>query len=716
MDININDIINDIYAFCDPFTDPKVKGLAGKKRVDIIRNARNLSFDIDTTSGRISSRHRRGEFSNIKSLLASQEFADIKRFAETQKRLFERTTQSPTIPSDITLNGKRVSAQSLANSLETHNEKVSLTLLDGPAGVGKTFQIRQLAKFQCEKCVSDSSTPPVLHISSGGRRLSNFKDVLAATTQDMAACFNGKQVPILVRHGLLIAAVDGFDELVDADGYEDSWKALKDFIEEVRQGGLILLAARDTFLDEQELLSRIEVSREHITLSMGHIHPVNIEDAIKFLSNSPQWSKEDIESDITSDILFEGSYALRPFFLNLLREAKGWNDIEEQGFRTYLVKNLLAREATIISKGIKDTDHATISSALINLFQEIALEMAERENNLIEIEHLSFLMGFCLEGLANDATIKKLTHKSGSTALLEVSEEKEKRKFPHTEVQYYFLGKALLELLSKRTIPNILRRTILSSEHLDVFSEVISSEKNASEAIKYLYSSLNSDNSNDSLPTNAGAIVILAFSLDLIERIDYIRTNDATFAGGSPTGIIHDAEISRLDICGADISGVTFEKVNIGTLVVDDLTKFGNSLPDFQALDIRGSDPQTIRSKEAILQFIDNHKSINTNDTTKDHPAIKLLERIVRKLLRFGYLRDSEDDERVLLLKDTYWPIIKEVLQKHERLEIKEGKAMHGRPAPLIRIKNLMPLLDADNESTKLIFQDIIFASINIKK
>lgn len=711
--MNTSQAIEDIKLFCDPFTDISQKPVAGKKRIIIVRNGRELTFDIDVETGRISAKHKKAEYKDIKTLIASSEFADIKRFAETQKRFFSQVKEKPIIESEISFGGNDILARDLDSSIKITDGKVTLVLLDGPAGVGKTFQITELAKAQYKKFLSDNNSPPVIIISSSGRRLSNFKDVLAATTQEMGASFTGAHVPMLVRHGLLIAAIDGFDELVDADGYEDSWRALKDFIEEIGSSGKVILAARDTFLDEQELITRISTENQDvIDLKLAHIKLATIDTAIKYLSNS-KWKPTDLAQEITTDIFSNNSYALRPFFLSVLRDAGGWSNVNSEGFRAFLVNSLIDRESKILSKTFGTLKSEDVGPSLNALFEEVSLEMAARENNLIEIDHLAFLTDYCFTDLLDENSRRKLTHKAGSISLLETSDIKDKRKFPHTEVQYYFLGNALVTQLSKKTIPSVLRRTILSAEHLEVFAEVFTrSEQIAKRATDFLYATINGDSSNDGLASNGGAMVLLSFAMGLLERIDYLIVNDATFAGGSPTGALQDVTISRLDVCGSDISNVTFEKVKIGTLVVNEFTLFGRSVPSLDALEIRSENSRTERDPGAIEAFIHDHVGHADTAKLREHPAVYLLEKVARRSVRYCYLRDGDDDEGSFMLRDENWPLVKKVLLDHGRMEVKKGKPMHGRPAALMRIKRPIELLDFKSAETLSVIDQLITDTI----
>lgn len=701
----------DVIAFADPFTEFKVKRVQGKSRIDLVRNGRNVTYEIHPETGAISAKHRERTYPSMKSLLASDELANISKFAETQRRLFDKKPTGPVIPSTIKLAGEVVSTSDLADRVRGDSTKTALLLVDGPAGVGKTFQVEQIARAQAGKCAHGAVAAPLLHITSQGRRLSNFRDVLAATTQDMGAAFGARQVPILVRHGLLVAAIDGFDELVDADGYEDAWLALKEFIDDVGSGGTIILAARDTFVEEQELLKRIERADGSVDLKIGHIQSIHPSDATQWLSKACSWKAVDIDSPVTADILYEGSYALRPFFLKSLGEAGGWAAVVDAGPRTFLADSLIRRESILIAKQLGGITATDVAPALTALFQEISLEMAARETDSVEVDHLAFLTQYCFEHLLDEKAIRKLAHKAGSFALLEATLTKDRRKFTHTELQYYFLGGALLKSLEARSIPMVLRRSALGGEHLEVFAEVFANnESKARKASDFLYATVGNDISADSLGTNGGAILILAFSLGLIDRLDYISVVDSIFAGDAPEGEFAESDVSRLDISGANVSRVNFLNVNVGTLVVSKSTTFGKSIPKLEALEIRSENGAVIeREPEKIGEFISAHTFSDKLTAYTNSSAITLLERVARRAIRYYYLRQNgDDDEGSFLLKDEHWPNVKLVLERNGRIEVKKGRPMHGRPSPLLRLVNPMGLLDYSDQETQQILDELL--------
>lgn len=709
--LNIDEVVNDICAFMDPFTEPKKRLTKTSTQIELIRNGRKVVYDISLDGKMIAAKHRDRSFSSIASLIASDEFANISRFAETQLRSFKDKNKTPPIKTEINFGNKRINSDYLADCLVNTNECTNLILLDGPAGVGKTYHIEHLAQRQAAKVLSGHIAPVVLHVSSRGRRLSNLGDVLAATTQDYAAGFGARQVPILVRHGLLVSAIDGFDELVDADGYEDSWSALREFIRDIKRSGTVILAARDTFVEEQELLKRIESANNTVNLSMAHIQPVTPTAAKEWLSQAPKWKPTEVNSETTDQILTEGSYALRPFFLRILLEAGKWDKVLDTGPRSFLVNQYIEREAKLIARQISNITPEAITPAVVSLLQEIALEMTTREVDTIETDHLAFLARYCFEGLLDEQSIRKLMHKAGSFALLEQSNQQGHRRFLHSEIMHYFLGGALVSALNAKSVPSVLRRAAIGAEHSEVFSEVFAqNEVIAKNAVNYLSSAISSESSMDRLQNNGGTILTLAFSVGLLERLDYLEVVDASMVGGTPDGEVFSSNYGRLDVCGADLSHVTFTDVTINTLVVDGTSKFGPSRPTITQIEIRSQNPPRVeRDPFEILQFIDNHAISSNNAEYLRNDFVKLLDRVARRAIRYFYLREhGDDDEGSILLKDQHWPSVKAVLLSHQRIDLVTKKAMHGRPSPLIRVKNPKELLDWANPETITILNDLL--------
>jgi hypothetical protein len=335
------------------------------------------------------------------------------------------------------------------------------------------------------------------------------------------------------------------------------------------------------------------------------------------------------------------------------------------------------------------------------LLEEVAIEMVSREVDYVEIEHLSFLTQFCFDGVVDDTSIRKLMHKSGSLALLELSHDKGTRRFPHSEIQHYFLGSSLLKSLYNGVVPSFLRRHVLTSEEIEVFQEIFATDGlRAKRAAEVCVSLLAAEVSSDALASNLSALMILELALGNVERLDFAETIEATFSGETPAGVISNSRVNRLDACGADLSQLTFDSVTVGALIVDDSTAFGSSTPEIGVLEIRSATgDEIVRDRARILEWI--QKRAQTDSGSDDSPSVRLLEKVARRAVRHFYLRTAGDeDEGSVLLADPLWPSVFKVLSNHSRVEVLRSKSMHGRPSPLIRVKNPIALLDRKDKQT----------------
>jgi len=119
--MDITQALEDLKLFCDPFTEIKQKPVAGKKRILLTRNGKELTFDIDVETGKISAKHRPAAYPSIRTLLASADFADIKRFAETQQRYFSQIKEKTVIDSEISYAGTSIPAHELADNSKQSN-------------------------------------------------------------------------------------------------------------------------------------------------------------------------------------------------------------------------------------------------------------------------------------------------------------------------------------------------------------------------------------------------------------------------------------------------------------------------------------------------------------------------------------------------------------------------------------------------------------------
>src|SRR5947209_3382506 len=82
------------------------------------------------------------------------------------------------------------------------------------AGSGKTRVLQELVKEQAQLYQRGQTDRLYLYINAQGRALARFNEALATELQDLRAAVTYHAVSALVRLGILVPVIDGFDELL----------------------------------------------------------------------------------------------------------------------------------------------------------------------------------------------------------------------------------------------------------------------------------------------------------------------------------------------------------------------------------------------------------------------------------------------------------------------------------------------------------------------
>ena len=700
---------NTLKSIFAPFSDPKTNISTTQSgnyiSFKIIRNGEELKYLLDRTTGKVTSRYNKSKaYISIDSLLASPEFANIRMMAINQKRILCDLDKEPFLEPNLSIepsrhegDGYNVFFDLLRNFT---NDRVQICLIDGPAGIGKTRLLEYLTYQRSCGYMKGSDLPPILYVTSRGRRLSNFYDALASATQIIRANFTFDQVPILVQRGLINIAIDGFDELVDADGYKDAWFTLRDFLGELGNRGLCLLAGRDTFFEQQDFFDRLSLSSEKLDLIQVHLVPISSGDAKQWLIKHG-WDQTDIDSDYTDYVLEPESYTLRPYFLSILARIKnGWQDVIDGGSpRNFLINQFLKRETEIVFEKI-DISEASASEGLKRLFEEIAIDMKERESTEVDIEYIDFVCQVVFQDTIDPNDVRKLSHKAGSIGFLERGINKNIRMFPHTEILYYFLANALIREIISDSVPMLIRRSLLGNDFFEIFQDAfdLQNTDKATTVITNMQQTLYREKTADRMSDNYGAMLLTLLSREingLTRDLSSISTSEAIILGIATTAKLTNIYIGRLDVRGADLTNIEFHSCDVSILIADSATRFSSHLPIVSILHIYDEgENRTKRSPAEIHEWMGKHSSSESMVLFSDDlPLVKFFDQVCRRTMRNFYLRASVDHPASDLLGSPYWSYVEEILEAEGRLKLSD-RAPSGPPTPLIHIKNPRALLN----------------------
>lgn len=244
----------DLSAFADAGTQVTV---AGAQFQWLDRGVR-VEAEIAPNGGVATRSH---EYASYASFLASSEMADLRGVARaiantiTQKENYLDADADAESPSGESTRG---SALTLIRDLvaEDPDGRTRLIFVTADAGSGKTTVLRELVRLQAERYLAGEATYLFLYVNAQGRALARFNEAMAVELQDLRTHLTYHAVAPLVREGLVVPVVDGFDELIGTQGgYDDAFSSMSSFLAQLEGQGALVAAARSAYY-EQEFLAR----------------------------------------------------------------------------------------------------------------------------------------------------------------------------------------------------------------------------------------------------------------------------------------------------------------------------------------------------------------------------------------------------------------------------------------------------------------------------
>ena len=714
--IGTSDIINALKIFSDPVTDFDVNMNASVLRIKMIRGEdRDYQFDLENGSV-LSLHNNKRRYSSFASLLGSEEFIDIKKLRATQRRILQnRDWNSVLDPSGQVIeqgqSSKKLNIESFRTATNySSSDRLAIVLLDGPAGIGKTTLIERLV---FERSSPDSMQPPLLHVTSGGSRLTDLVKALAYATQLLRSQITFDQVPILARLGVLQVAIDGFDELVDPDGYKDAWSALRDFLGDVKEGGPVILSGRDTFFDQQGFEKRLIDRIPNLSLKQTRLMSVTAEAATVFLL-SKGWKREQVKEASAAGWFRAGSYQLRPFFLQQLAEGKenGWEELQESfgSPQAFLVSRFVSREANLVSGMVKNINYDDARKALWDFYGSIVQDMSIHEVESVDEGFLSLACEAAFESYVDSDDLAKLIHRAGSFGLLESAGSGTMRRFPHSEIQNQFLAKVTLDgLSSSAAITSYLRRATVSTGLAEAFSDRFNaiSEKEAKSVRKQLELYLKTDIFGERLAANAGALLLATLGrLGLAElSIKEVSINEARLFGKLEQADLMGVSFTLLDARGADCRALNFDDCSVNILLVNNETMFGTSIPKlFGSLQFDDGGNVNAFHDPVEQQAWKNKYTEIGRITEQDYklPLMAYFERLCRKFSRQHQIRANPSDEAYHMVESPFWGEVRKILETRIQEVIRDASGPRDIFYRMIRPEAFFAVGTTDEEAKKM--------------
>lgn len=259
MILNFDIIKDDIEAFADDISDVVVERSTGSFL--FTRNAKDYVIKVIQKGNLIEYIEYDGSIIPYKTFLAKH-LAKLDSLAEriyTKRHGIQAFIDGPATLDSVEKGEKPGEALELLDK-ECHRKNeytTKIIFITADAGHGKTALLRQYQSVQAIKYLKGKTEQLFWHIDLQGRQLLRLSEAFMGDLGDLRV--SGLWMSSIIRlmkHGLLLVGIDGFDELAAEQGNNEALSALALLVKNLENKGTIVAASRRTFFDTEDYLKR----------------------------------------------------------------------------------------------------------------------------------------------------------------------------------------------------------------------------------------------------------------------------------------------------------------------------------------------------------------------------------------------------------------------------------------------------------------------------
>lgn len=471
MNLDITSIRDDIAAFADDDNDVVIEP---NGQLLFIRNGRDVTCRlVESESGGLMVSADGASIPYRKFL--SHHLARLDVFA--QKILSKRPgvqafVNGPARLESITQENRAGDALSLLENECTNTSPFTsrVTFITADAGHGKTALLREYQSRQAEKFYSGKSPFLFWHVDLQGRQLLRLSEALMGDLGELRV--TGIYMPSvirLLRHKVLVLAIDGFDELAAEQGSTDALGALALLVKQMHDKGTIIAASRRTFFDTDDYLKRAGMFRRGATsqceFDQIHLQDWGRREGVQYLSSfsldgagfeKPEESYDEILTELGGQT--EHPMLTRPFLLSHIAKGLLMFDTSPSEFIrgmqnpmegvASVVKAFVKREVKEKWKAKETGEPYLTSDQHLRLLADVAEEMWLAQRDRLELEVIETLTMLLLdEWQIAPGRKQQIIDMVKMHVLLTIPVDGSAtvRSFDHPEFRDYFIAHALAE-------------------------------------------------------------------------------------------------------------------------------------------------------------------------------------------------------------------------------------------------------------------------------
>ena len=658
--------------------------------------------------------------------LASPYMADLNRFAEFINKTMPRPQYYVATRGSFTDSARSAAADDLVAGLGTESlpfGSTRIVLVQGEAGSGKTMALRHMTLTRARRYLESQVESLFFYIDVQGRALSRLDDAMARDLQDLRSRFSYGAVPPLVRRGLLVPVIDGFDELLGSGGYDEAFSSLAAFIAQLDGSGSVVASARSAFFDYQNFRENAERFSHDGKLSYEvasvHIDPwtdTEGEDLVRKKADDPAVLKAFREMRDQMG-LRNRELLCKPFYVSQIATLLidgGYIDSDD-AILDKLVSTFIEREHAKLRN--RDGRPLLSRRGHREFLVQLSQEMWWLETRTLDIATVTAWAELVMEGLSvapEDA--KQIIRRISSYAFFTaVDTAKQTLRFEHEVFYSYFLAERLKRCLDSEPeeLRRFLNRSVLDDTLADQTVSLYRGDVEAcSDAVEAICAVLSSGVGEGIGRQNGGRL-----TGRLVKATGGLRP-DMEFRNL----YFHQEDFGRNELCrprfyGCQFTGVDLTRARMSSPVFDDcVLQVVKVDPEYTRLQDAQRDLMSMTNGLAIVESDSDGEVVaesrrecyspqqiewylqrlgmKTDRSLEAQPEpqyntgqrrrIRLIERFLLKMERRFYV-SQEDLARFPFVMDEYWDVVFGLLMEHGLLK-EEVKQMSGPPKRLLRL------------------------------
>ncbi|WP_243226105.1 hypothetical protein [Microbacterium sp. CIAB417] len=341
------------------------------------------------------------------------------------------------------------------------------------AGHGKTALLREHQFKQAQKFLKGDSHYLFWHLDLQGRQLLRLSEALMGDLAELR--LSGLWMPAVVRlmrRGVLIVGIDGFDELAAEQGGVDALGALASLVSQLEGHGVVVAASRRTFFNTDDYLRRGGMVRRGVPdpcqFDQMELDAWTERDVLEYFERAEFdgqhiQNPQDMYSRVLAALGGDASHPLitRPFLVSQIARASVLYDASPEEFLrapddplsgvASVVSTFVTREVAEKWK-VRETGEPYLTEAQHFAFlADVAEEMHRSQKDRLPIDIIETIATLLLDQWGIEGGLRQQIIEMVRMHVLLVAppgSNQSQRMFDHPEFRDYFIAYALKERIA----------------------------------------------------------------------------------------------------------------------------------------------------------------------------------------------------------------------------------------------------------------------------